>query len=627
MRKSKLVAASLSTIVLTVVLAGCSATAFSDTAAETAAVGALGFDATQNAEQIMAANDTEPTASTDFDYNVAQAVSIALQGSTAIASGAGALIEGSTITITTAGTYVLGGTLDDGQIVVDTADEGIVRLVLDGADISSSTTAAIHFAAADEAQIALASGSANSLSDTSAYADDAEAGAALSSSTDLLIWGDGSLTVTGNANDAIASSDGLTIDSGSITVDAVDDGIRGKDYLVIQGGDVTVTAGGDGLKADNEDEETRGFIAITAGIVVVDAAGDGVQAETDLVVSGGSLAVVSGGGAAVLADPDVSSKGLKSGDFTVLEGASMTVDSSDDAVHSDGAIHLASGDITLATGDDGFHAEGTAYISDGTLLITQSAEGIEGQAVTISGGFIDVTASDDGINVSSADAPVDEEADRAAAEAEQAVASTNKLLITGGEILIDSGSDGIDVNGVARIEGGTIVVTGTTDSRNGALDTDSTFTISGGTLLAAGSSAMAEAPDAESEQATVSFTFDTDLPADTVVTLVDSAGNAVAAFTTLKTTQSIVFSSDVVVAGASYDAYTDGTVGDIILGGFAHAGDYSVATLVSTAIGGEDPAGSVSGDRSGARSGTSSGTDADDRPERRAPGGDEPTDR
>ncbi|MBH0110758.1 carbohydrate-binding domain-containing protein [Salinibacterium sp. NG22] len=622
MRKSKLFAVSLSTIVLTVVLAGCSTTALGDTASEAAAVGALGIDATQNAEQIMAANDTEPTASTDFDYTVAQAVSIALQGSTAIASGAGAVIEGSTITITTAGTYVLGGTLDDGQVIVDTADEGIVRLVLDGADISSSTTAAIHFAAADEAQIALASGSANSLSDTSAYAEDSEAGAALDSSTDLLIWGDGSLAVTGNANDAIASSDGLTIDSGSIAVDAVDDGIRGKDYLVIQGGDVTVTAGGDGLKADNEDEETRGFIAITAGIVVVDAAGDGVQAETDLVVTGGSLAVVAGGGAAVLADADVSSKGLKSGDFTVLEGASVTVDSSDDAVHSDGAIHLASGDVTLATGDDGFHAEGTAYISDGTLLITQSAEGIEGQAVTISGGFIDVTASDDGINVSSSDGPDGDEAGGPATGTEDVAESTNTLLITGGEILIDSGNDGIDVNGVASIEGGTIVVTGTTDSRNGALDTDSTFTISGGTLLAAGSSAMAEAPDAESEQATVSFTFDTDLPADTVVTLVDSAGNAVAAFTTLKTTQSIVFSSDVIVAGASYDAYTGGAVGDTILGGFAHAGDDSAATLVSTAIGGEDPVGSVSGERAGARSGTG----ATDRPERQAPTDGVPTD-
>jgi len=614
MRRNHLLAATVSAVVLTAVLAGCSTVAPGDSSVETAAA-ALDLDATQTAEQIMAANDTEPTEYSDFDYSVTEAVAIALQGSTATASGAGALIDGSSITITTAGTYVLVGTLDDGQIVVDTADEGIVRLVLDNADISSSTSSAIYFAAADEAQIVLADGSSNFLSDTASYAEDSESGATLDSSADLLIWGGGSLEVAGNGNDAIASSDGLTIDSGTVTVDAVDDGIRGKDYLVIQGGDVTVTAGGDGLKSDNEDDETRGYIAITAGSVTVDAVGDGAQAETDLIVVGSAVMVVTGGGADVAASDDVSSKGLKSGVFTVLENATVTVDASEDAVHTDGALHLVSGEVTLAAGDDGFHAEGTAYISDGTLLITQSAEGIEGQAVTVAGGSLDVTASDDGINVSSADGSSEREEGPPAAGAEEGAESTNRLLITGGEILIDSDSDGIDVNGVATIEGGTIVVTGTTDSRNGALDTDSTFTISGGTLLGAGSSGMAEAPDSESEQAAVAFTFTSDIPADTVVTLVDSAGNAVASFTTLKTTQSIVFSSEVIVAGASYDAYTGGVAGQTILGGLSAAGDYSTAILAATAIGGDEPVGSASGSRLNGRS----GADVGDRPAARTP--------
>lgn len=61
---------------------------------------------------------------------------------------------------------------------------------------------------------------------------------------DMTIAGTGSLIVTGRSNDGIASKDGLVIEVGGITVDAVDDGIRGKDYLVVEGGTITVSAGG-----------------------------------------------------------------------------------------------------------------------------------------------------------------------------------------------------------------------------------------------------------------------------------------------------------------------------------------------------------------------------------------------
>ena len=65
-------------------------------------------------------------------------------------------------------------------------------------------------------------------------------------------------TVAGNANDGIASSDGLVIVDGAITVTAAADGIRGKDYLVIHGGSLTVEAGGDALKSDHDEDATLG---------------------------------------------------------------------------------------------------------------------------------------------------------------------------------------------------------------------------------------------------------------------------------------------------------------------------------------------------------------------------------
>src|SRR4051794_17984169 len=60
------------------------------------------------------------------------------------ASGDGYSADGSTITITAAGTYRISGTLPDGSVVVNTADEGIVTLVLDDASLSSSTTSPLQ---------------------------------------------------------------------------------------------------------------------------------------------------------------------------------------------------------------------------------------------------------------------------------------------------------------------------------------------------------------------------------------------------------------------------------------------------------------------------------------------------
>ncbi len=108
----------------------------------------------------------------------------------------------------------------------------------------------------------LAANTTNRLSDGKTYrwaeADADEPNAALFSKADLSIAGEGTLVVTGNFNDGIASKDGLVIAGGNIQVTAADDGIRGKDYLVVKGGTVKVTAGGDGLKSDEADDTSLG---------------------------------------------------------------------------------------------------------------------------------------------------------------------------------------------------------------------------------------------------------------------------------------------------------------------------------------------------------------------------------
>lgn len=83
-------------------------------------------------------------------------------------AASGMYISGNIITITKEGTYVLSGALSEGQIVVD-ADSAKVQLVLDNADITCASSAAIYVKNADKTFITLAEGSENILMNTAEY--------------------------------------------------------------------------------------------------------------------------------------------------------------------------------------------------------------------------------------------------------------------------------------------------------------------------------------------------------------------------------------------------------------------------------------------------------------------------
>lgn len=127
------------------------------------------------------------------DWSATGATAIALNGAGAVVDGAGAVAAGDTVTIEAAGVYVLRGKLDDGQIVVDVPDKGVVRLVLNGVDIRNADSAAIYVAEAGKVILSLPEGTGNIVSDGSDYvypdAETDEPDAAIFSKDDLTING------------------------------------------------------------------------------------------------------------------------------------------------------------------------------------------------------------------------------------------------------------------------------------------------------------------------------------------------------------------------------------------------------------------------------------------------------
>jgi hypothetical protein len=543
-----------------------------------------------SAAGVLAANTQTRADALDDVWDSADVIPIVFNGDSIAAQGQGVALDGSTLTITAAGTYSLSGVLTDGRVIVHTTDSGIVRLVLNGVDIRSSSGPAIYIQDAETAVIILAGQSQNTLTGGSnavleGAAED-EPNAALFSKSDLAISGSGALSVNGNYADGITSKDGLIIGGGTIVVNALDDGMRGKDYLVIEDGTITVNAQGNGLLSDNDTDAALGYISIENGILQVTSGGDAIQAATDVVVADGTVTLTAGGGSGARLDANTSAKGIKGTVSVVIDGGAFTIDSADDALHSNGSLVVNGGVFMISSADDGMHADATLEINDGEISIAKSYEGLESSLITINAGTIHLTASDDGLNAASGSSSLgtNQQAGPGSAPQQDAYASSggNFLTINGGRIVIDAGGDGVDVNGGMEMTGGVVIVNGPTEQMNGALDYDSGFNMTGGVFIAAGSAGMAMAPDETSSQDSLLINFDTTLAAGELVHIENSQGEDILTFAATKPVQSIAFSSPDLVNGVEYIVYTGGSASGSVADGLYQDATYMGGTQAAS---------------------------------------------
>jgi hypothetical protein len=573
--------------------------------ASSAASATAGGASSQTASAAAAQSVSYDAEDEDATWSTSGASQVTLAGDSISYAGTGATVDGSTITITSAGVYVITGTLNDGQIVVDSAGDGTVRLVLNGVGIVCSDSAAIYVKNAGRTIITLADGSENSVSDGSSYAledpESDEPDAVVFSNDDLTINGSGSLTVDANHNDGIASKDDLKITGGTITVDAVNDALQGKDCVGVQAGTITITSGGDGLKATNDQDATKGHVAIAGGSFVIDSGTDAIQAQTTLLITGGDFAITTGGGSvnssqnvgqagntwgawgrdaadngATTGTTDAASaKALKAGTGIFVTDGTFAVDSSDDSLNSNGNVTIDGGVFQLTSGDDGVHADDTLAVNGGELTITQSYEGLEASVIAINGGTIHVTAADDAINV--AGGMDSSSTSGRPGQNDFAANPDNMLTISGGYLCVNAGGDGLDSNGTATLSGGLVIVDGPTQNGNGSLDAQ-TFTITGGFLVTAGSSGMAEAPSDTSSQYSLMVNFDQVQAAGTIVHIESKDGDSVLTFAPAKQFQSVVFSSAELKKGATYRVYLGGSATGTITDGIYSDGAYTPGT-------------------------------------------------
>ena len=449
----------------------------------------------------------------------------------------GVSVENGTITITSGGTYRLSGEYS-GQVKIEAAKTDTVRLVLDNAKITNSTGAALNVVSAAEAMIYTAAGTTNTVADEANYTatGDDDPDAAIYSTANLTLAGEGSLSVKGSYEEGIHTTGGLVIASGTLEVNAANTGIKGKDYVDITGGIVNVTAAQDGIKSTNTDDESKGFTRLSAGSVTISAGDDGLKAPHTLEISGGTLNI------------EKSNEGIEAQYINILDG-DVTVNSTDDGINA--SLEDSSSDTSSDT------TSGTATTGQQTQ---QNQNGQTQQAPAGGGAAPGGSQGSTGQNQNMPQPPTDGTMPGGGGGTFEVVDAA--INISGGTVTVNAEGDGIDSNGTATFSGGTVTVNGPVSGGNNALDSNGDLLLNGGTVTAGSTADMFEAPSSASTSGYLKITDSSALTQGSTVQVTDSSGTVVANYKiTTSGVQLVLVSNKNIVKGQSYTvSVTSGSV-------------------------------------------------------------------
>ena len=535
-------------------------------------------------------------------YDASKAVTIQLNGTSATASSDSVQINGSTVIIKEEATYEISGALN-GMLVVDAPDTAKLQLVFNGVDIASENSAALYILEADKVFVTLADGTTNTLANGGSFVaiDDNNIDGALFSKQDLTLNGLGSLTVTSPAGHGIVCKDDLVVTSGTYMINSASHGLDANDSVRIANAALTIDAGKDAIHCENSEDAAKGFIYISGGTIKAEAEGDGIAASAYMQIADGTIDLLVGGGSengrkahsdhfggfmggghgggrpggmgpgnlqtTGTDENSTSMKGLKAANGMLISGGNITVNSADDAIHSDVSLTINGGTFALASGDDAVHAEDTLTVTAGKIDISESYEGLEALHIDVQGGDIKLVASDDGLNAAGG---TDQSGTTGGRDGMfgggpggmgggrpggggfggMSGNSNGSIKVSGGNLYINSSGDGLDANGTLEISGGYTVVVGPTQGDTATLDYDTSGIITGGTFIGTGASGMAQT-FSDSKQGVVAVSVGNQT-AGTQIILKDKNGNTVLEHTPELNFAVVILSSPDMVKGETY---------------------------------------------------------------------------
>lgn len=228
-----------------------------------------------------------------------------------------------------------------------------------------------------------------------------------------------------------------------------------------------------------------------------------IYSDSDLTINGkGSLTVT---GAA--------SNAIKSKDGIRILDATITITAKKHGIAANDFINVSGATLNLTADEDGIHSDNEDNVLLGNVYLVNTN--------------ITVNAGDDGIN-----------------------ASNTLLIDEGATIDVQKSEEGLDANGSIEINGGTVVVNGSTSGANAALDYDDNAKLNGGTVLFVDNGQMTMGFGSDSSQAFLMANVQG--TAGATVEVVDSSGKTVASLKASKSFSTVLISSQDIKEGEKY---------------------------------------------------------------------------
>ena len=485
-------------------------------------------------------------------------------------SGEGVEISGTNITIKKGGSYLAIGSSTEGTITILAES---VKLYLQNLNLTSSLTSPIIV---DKKLtrikiISIGNVVLNDLEDPTTTTGECavikvkkNSQITLSNQKDFILNGNCKNVIKGGAKSSII----FDSSNGVYTVNAYQNGISSDDYLKFNGGQFVVTTKtGDAIKSspDDTDSESLGKIFVNGGTFNIGSYSDGFQAKNNIIIKKGTFIIKTENGytSSTFNKDTGSAKGFKvsnnsTGCYIKVYDGEFSLNTADDAFHSNGNLTIIDGKYLIYAGDDGLHAGFHLLIGKNdssttpNINIMYSYEAIEGMSIRIYSGKINATATDDGINAaggsSSSDArpkpgPWTNAGERPTPGGGGSGNSSYFISIYGGEINVFCDGDGLDSNGNIFIHGGDINVFSQGNQDNEPIDHDGNFTLFNATVLCVGAKGMEYVHSGLLKGNQLSSYYSSNLNKNQILTIKNGDGNVVKEANITKNINYIFYSS------------------------------------------------------------------------------------